>query len=221
MLNQLGFGEGSVHLIMECVCSAKYQICHARKRFGWITSTRGIRQCDPLSSYLFLICREGLFVLIQEYERRNYSKGIKVARGAPRLTYMFFADDTYIYYKAKEDEADHVLNFLNIFERASWKKINADKSSIFFTCNTDSGVRNMIWNMMQFKEADNWTKYLGLPNILGRNKNTVLGYLKDSLQERFQGWEKKSLSKDGKELLLKMVVQALPSYAMSTFLLPQ
>lgn len=94
MLSQMGFISDSVCLLMECVCSARYRITHAGRKFGSIIPTRGIRQGDPLSSYLFLICMEGLSVLIQEFERRNSIKGIQVAKGAPRLTHMFFVDDT-------------------------------------------------------------------------------------------------------------------------------
>lgn len=167
----MGFGDDSVGLIMKCVCSAKYHICHAGRRFGSIVPTRGIRQGDPLSSYLFLICMEGLSILIQEYETRNNLAGIQVARGAPRLTHMFFADDTYIYCKVQMDQTDHVLDLLKIFECASGQKINSDKSYVLFTRNTYSGVKSVICNMLQFKEADSNTKYLGLPNILGRNKS--------------------------------------------------
>lgn len=53
------------------------------------------------------------------------------------------------------------------------------------------------------------------------NKSTVLGYLKDWLRERVQGLEKKSLSRGGKELLLKYVAQALPNYTMNMFLMPK
>lgn len=64
-------------------------------------------------------------------------------------------------------------------------------------------------------------KYLGLPNMVGKKKSAALGYLKDCLRERIQGWEKKNLSKGVKEVLIKTVAQALPNYAMSMFLLPQ
>lgn len=148
LLSQMGFGVDSVRLIMECLCSAKYQICHTGRGFGSIIPSRGIRQGDPLSSYLFLICMEGLSVLIQEFERRRLLKGIQVAREAPCLTHMFFADDTYIYCKARPDEADHVIDLLAVFERASGQKVNADKSSVFFSRNTDSGIRNVICDML-------------------------------------------------------------------------
>lgn len=56
------------------------------------------------------------------------------------------------------------------------------------------GIQEVICTMLQFKEADASTKYFGLPNTFGRNKSVVLGYLKDRMRERVQGWEKKCLS---------------------------
>ena len=70
---------------------------------------------------------------------------------------------------------------------------------------------------MDIHEADDNCTYLGLPNMLGRNKSALLGYLKDCLRQRIQEWEGHFLSKVGKEILLKPVAQALPNYAMSVF----
>lgn len=87
MLEKFGFDRRLVNLLLECVTSARYRINHAGKEFGLIKPGRGIRQGDPLSSYIFLICMEGLTALIQENVRMKYIKGIKVARGAPVLSH--------------------------------------------------------------------------------------------------------------------------------------
>lgn len=55
--------------------------------------------------------------------------------------------------------------------------------------------------------------------MVGRQKNETFGYMKDQLWAKIQGWDKKFLSRAGKEVLLKVVAQAVPSYAMSVFLL--
>lgn len=73
---------------------------------------------------------------------------------------------------------------------------------------------------LNFREANEHSLYLGLPNVIGRNKRAIFGFLKDKLQDRITGWDKKLLSKGGKEILLKTVAQTLPNYAMSVFLLP-
>uniref|UniRef100_A0A803PJM8 Reverse transcriptase zinc-binding domain-containing protein n=1 Tax=Cannabis sativa TaxID=3483 RepID=A0A803PJM8_CANSA len=62
--------------------------------------------------------------------------------------------------------------------------------------------------------------YLRLPSIVGRKKNAVLGFLKERMRRRINGWEGRFLSRAGKEILIKIVVQSLPSYAMNVFLFP-
>lgn len=74
-----------------------------------------------------------------------------------------------------------------MFERASGQKINVDKSSVFFSKNTDLDLKQVLCNILRFNEADDNTKYLGLPKILERNKSAVLGYLKDLLQDTIKG----------------------------------
>lgn len=95
-----------------------------------------------------------------------------------------------------------------------------DKSSVFFSRNTNHDIKQGICQRLRFIEADDNTKYLGLPNITGRNTSGVFGFLKERLVDRVQGWDKSWLSKGGKEVLLKMVAQSLPSHAMSIFILP-
>lgn len=144
MLKKMGFGHHLIHLFMTCISSVNYQITHAGRQFGSISPTRGFRQGDPLSSYLFLICIEGFTALIQDYERRGLIKGIKVAQNAPSITHMFFADDCYIFCTASMDSANHVLDMLRVFEKASGQQINVDKSSVFFSRNTSLQLKQEL-----------------------------------------------------------------------------
>ncbi|XP_074360254.1 putative mitochondrial protein AtMg00310 [Apium graveolens] len=114
-----------------------------------------------------------------------------------------------------------MVNMLQIFEHASGQKINVDKSSAFFNRNTQQHERVNICKILRVGEAEDNSTYLGLPNMLGRKKTSIFGYLKDHLRDRVQGWDKKYLSGGGKEILLKTVAQSLPNYAMGIFLIPQ
>lgn len=80
--------------------------------------------------------------------------------------------------------------------------------------------KDLILAKLGMKEADVNSKYLGLPSTLSKNKSAVFGYLKERVRLRIQGWDSKSISRAGKEILLKMVIQAIPTYTMSVFLLP-
>lgn len=69
-------------------------------------------------------------------------------------------------------------------------------------------------------EADEHYQYLGLPNILGKNKASVLGFLKEKVYSAIRKWDSKHVSRPGKQSLVKSVAQTLPTYAMSVFVLP-
>lgn len=154
ILARLGFAEKLVNLIMTCVTSVRYQISYGGQEFGRIVPGRGLRQGDPLSPYLFIICTEGFSALLNYYEQRRLISGVCVARGAPRISHMFFADDSYIYCKASLKEAGHVREILKSFEKASGQKVNFDKSSIFFSPNTDIFTRDSICGELGIHEAD-------------------------------------------------------------------
>lgn len=83
--------------------SSRYKINHAWRGFGDIIPEIGLRQRDPLSFYLFLVCMKGLTAVIKEYERRDLINGIKVARGAPTVSHIFFTDYSYINCKATKE----------------------------------------------------------------------------------------------------------------------
>ncbi|PNX88133.1 ribonuclease H [Trifolium pratense] len=62
--------------------------------------------------------------------------------------------------------------------------------------------------------------YLGLPSMIGRKKKDVFAYIKDRVWKRINSWKGRSLSRAGKEVMIKSVLQAIPSYVMSIYLLP-
>ncbi|XP_021748562.1 uncharacterized protein LOC110714363 [Chenopodium quinoa] len=68
--------------------------------------------------------------------------------------------------------------------------------------------------------VENHEKYLGFPTVIGRSKKAVFAYIKDRIWKKLQGWEEKLLSRAGKEVLLKSVIQAIPTYLMGVYKFP-
>ena len=60
-------------------------------------------------------------------------------------------------------------------------------------------------------------KYLGLPSLVGRSKCKTFLDLKEKLASKLAGWQEKLLSRVGKEIWIKVVAQAVPTYTMSCF----
>lgn len=94
MLLAIGFSEWWSHLILQCVSTVEYNIVHGDYETGTIIPSRGLRQGDPLSPYLFIIGAEGLSALIRYYEDRSWVRGVKICRKAPVISHMLFADDS-------------------------------------------------------------------------------------------------------------------------------
>lgn len=92
MLRPLGFCEGWIELMMLCVKSVQFNVLVNEELVGPIVLTKGLRQGDPLSPYLFILCAEGFFALINKYVQAWDLHGSKVARSAPIVSLFFFCE---------------------------------------------------------------------------------------------------------------------------------
>jgi hypothetical protein len=217
MMKKMGFCTTWVELIMKCVTTVKYQIKVNGEFTQQFTPTRGLRQGDPLSPYLFVICAEGLSALLHDAEINGRISGVKICPTAPAVTHLFFADDSILLIKADEEEALALREVLDLYENCSGQCINTEKSAIMFSKNSSQIKKDLVKSALEI-HGDAWNeKYLGLPVYVGRSKKKAFAYLKDKIWARIQGWIEKLLSKAGKEVLIKAVAQAIPTFAMSCF----
>lgn len=105
-MEKLCFAERWIRLIIQCVSFVTYAIKINGVPKGNIIPSREIRQGDPLSSYLFLLCAEGLLALIRAAVDNGQMKGLAVCRNDPNLSHLSFADDSLIFYKESIEECD-------------------------------------------------------------------------------------------------------------------
>jgi hypothetical protein len=83
-----------LNLIMMCVSTANCFILINGVPTGKITPSRGIRQGDPISPYLFLLCAEALSSMLSHADRRGTLRGALTSKKRPRLNHLFFAGDS-------------------------------------------------------------------------------------------------------------------------------
>ncbi|XP_060960621.1 uncharacterized protein LOC133031198 [Cannabis sativa] len=158
--------------------------------------------------------------LICKFEEKKWLHGCKVANGGPSVSHMLFADGSFLYCKATNGEMNRVLQLLRMFATAMGQRVNFGKSFVFFSTNTSSHLWQAICATLGIHEATEHSMYLRLPSTVGRNINVIFGYFRDKVQKRIQSWDNKFLSRAGKEVLIKSVVQSLPAYTMNVFLIP-
>lgn len=202
-----------------CVMTVEYMIQVNNELIGLIFPKRGLRQGDPLSPYLFILCAKGLSALLNFERDRGHIHGIRMGRNGPQISHLMFADDCIFFCRATQEECTYLKEALCIYESASGQAINYQKSGVFFSKNVNEEEKALLSSIIAVTNPMNTGKYLGLPSQIRRDKKAIFSYLREKLWKKLQGWRGGNLSKAGKEILIKSVAQAIPSYCMSTFLL--
>jgi hypothetical protein len=177
---RLGFDAIWVDLIMACVSSVRYQVRLNNALSEYINPSRGLRQGDPLSPYLFLLCTEHLSSLLNFEENAGNLMGVKVCRGAPTVSHLLFADDSLILMRVDPTNASSLRWALDDYCAASGQLVSEAKSSIFFIPCTDVDTRVEVCSILNIlTESDKGiaikVHYLSTPRVcqIGPNIDVV------------------------------------------------
>ncbi|KAL4620439.1 hypothetical protein ACB092_06G154000 [Castanea dentata] len=138
--------------------------------------------------------------LLRKVEENGEIRGDSICRSAPKLTHLFFCEK--------------LLEILTTYEQASRQQINRDKTTLFFSKSTPQQVQAASQEALGVPVVKQYKKYLGLPSFIGRKKKDIFDNIKQRVWEKLQGWEGKLLSQAGREILIKAVAQALPTYTI-------
>lgn len=182
-----------------CVCTISYSFVVNDFLVGPILSKCGLRQGDPLSPYLFILCAKGMSSLLKGANRRGEIHGDQVHRRAPSISHLLFADDSLLFYHSFDQECQALNSTLNLHERASRQAINYGKSGIFFSDNVDHDIRQRLKEILGVIASLNTGRYLGLPSLIGRGKREIFQFIRERLWTKLQFWRNKKLSKAGKK----------------------
>lgn len=217
IMRKMGFQGRWIQLTMMCVKTVSYSVLINGEPKGKIFPTRGLHEGDPISPYLFLLCAEGLSAMFQREARMGQINGVLVCRRVPQISHLFFTDNSIIFCRPTLDEAIRVSQILKEYEWGSGQKLNKEKTSLFFSRNMAKEVQEDVKDLFGAQIIKQHEKYLGLPLLIGKGKKEASNRIKDQVGKGIVGWKCKLLSRAGREILIKVVAQATPTYTMSYF----
>ncbi|XP_050207383.1 uncharacterized protein LOC126656807 [Mercurialis annua] len=191
VLRKMGFHFVWIKWIMECISSVTYSLNFNGDVHGFISPSRGLRQGDPLSPLIFIMCAECFSALLLQAERNQLISGVCIAPQSPSISHLLFADDSLLFVQASHFQASNVKRILQVYCQASGQLINFTKSSIFFSRNTPMRLRDVVMNILEVSHVGGC------------------------------GMERDPPIDGGREVLIKSIAMAIPVFAMSCFLLPK
>ena len=182
VLEKMGFGEKWIRWIKWCVSTASSSVLVNGTPTGFFQSSRGLRQGDSFSPYLFVVVMEALSCLIKRAVRIGFLSPCQVkgrrSEGV-KIYHLLFVDDTLIFCKANEDQVTFLSWFLMWFEAISGLKVNLDKSELIPVGNVEN-VEELA-SELDCKVGCLPSTYLGMP--LGAPFMSVAAW--DGVEERF------------------------------------
>lgn len=149
LLEKLGFHPQWVQWIMSCVSTVRYTVRFNGAPSCPFTPSRGLRQGDPLSPYLFLLVADCLSLLIKKQESEGRLHGLRVCRRAPSVTHLLFADDSLLFFHANVEQAEVVKQVLTEFERGTGQLLSPGKCSLLVNENREETVLHQVRDVLQ------------------------------------------------------------------------
>ena len=217
VMGNLGFHPRFCEWIRECISTVSYSVMVNGVPSRYFCPELGLRQSDPLSPFLFLFYVEAISAFIRKKEVEGRLCAVRVAPAAISITHLFFTDDSVVFCKANEKEAEEVINVLEEYGKVFGQIINLGKSSIYFGKGCPKKVKKIIVLRMNIQARDGFGKYLGILADFGHFKKTVFESVWRGIESRIDGWAEQFLLPAGKEILIKSVAMSMSNHVMACF----
>jgi hypothetical protein len=221
MLGRCGFGERWCSWIAHCISLVRFLVLVNGTPSGFFSSSRDLRQGDPLSPLLFVIVIEALSKLFSITIQRGFLSGFSVGSGSNgviNISHMLFADDTLVFCGANPDHLIYLHMLLLSFEAVSGLKINLDKSVLVPVGHMDH--MDDLAGILGCGVSSLPLKYLGLPLGAPFKAKSSWDEVVGKIERRLASWKRLYLLKGGRVTLIKNTLSNLPTYFLSLFPIP-
>lgn len=182
-IQEIGLGNHFRRLIMVCASSVSMRVLFNGETTNVFSPTWGIRQGDPLSPYLFVLCVEKLAHCIQDKVAGGNWKPIVLSRGGLSLSHLFFADDLLLFGEANTDQMRVMSECLDRFYRASGQLVSVEKTCMLVSRNVNHNVASNLRDLSGFSLTSDLGKYLGVPLIHERTNRNTYNHLLERTQQ--------------------------------------
>ena len=132
------------------------------------------------------MCR-GLLALIKASVASGSMKGVSECQGGPKLSHLFFTDDSLIFCKVSLEECDALQKILQVYKRALVQQLNKVKTSLFLSSNTPFTIKEEIKRRFGVQVIKQHEKYVGLPSLVVKNKRNPFNDIKEKLSKKLAG----------------------------------
>jgi hypothetical protein len=220
VLTAFGFCTNWIDWILNLISSTFFSILVNGTPSQPFSPSRGIRQGDPLSPFLFVIMAEGLGRYIKASIENGSLQGLPLHGLQPAASHSQFVDDTMLMNTPTVQEANKLNSILSDFSDATGTSFNLAKSQLFFF-NTPKAIQQHVSQLLSIPVCSLPTHYLGLPLSDSAAHNLSWDSLLLSISNRLSSWTFRSLNLPARITLLKSVLQAIPTYLFSALAAPQ
>ena len=162
----LGFNDKWIALVRECISTSSFSMMVNGSPHGMFFPSRGLRQDNSLSPFLFVLGSEVLSGILIKAEAGGKFKGFQLAQACPRISHLLFADDLIIFSRDLEEDAKAIKDCLDQYQLWSGQKVNWQKSTVMFNIKVPRGSQRAICWLTNLKSTHFHSKYLGLPYAL-------------------------------------------------------
>lgn len=219
VLKAYGFDHNWIRWVVALVTTASCSILLNGSPSRTFKPSRGLRQRDPLSPFLFILMMEGLGRVIISAKEEGRIQGLRLTPNGDTLTHQQFVDDTMLQGTPTVKEAKSFKQILFDLTMAAGTEVILTKSKVF-VFNTDISIQRNLSRILGFQRDNLPSKYLGIPLTDKPLRKDVWECIINKLKDKFIKWTIRSQNLVGRLVLTKVVLQTIPIYMLTALLAP-